>query len=417
MAWLDLEGVSKVFPGGTVAVRGLNLAVAKKELLVLLGPSGCGKTTTLRLIAGLEQPTSGEIRIDGRLMNRVRPAERNVAPAERNVALVFQNYALYPHLSVYKNLAFGLHLREGVSRAKEWFWKLLLPGKSAELAQRREEIDRRVRETASLLGIENLLKRLPRQLSGGERQRVALGRAMIRRPAVFLFDEPLSNLDAPLRTEMQRELRRLHRRFEHTGIYVTHDQTEAMTLGDRIAVMNKGEIQQVGTPLEIYHQPKNRFVAGFVGTPPMNFVEGELAGDDGLEFRTEGWSLRLPSTAGVPDRTRSERRVVLGFRPQAVLRCDETTKFPKEERLHADVTWVETLGDAIVARLKVVAHLEIETKSDIAQTSEGNQSLTAKWNANSGVVSGDRVEFVVNTDKIYLFDPQTGDNLGLPETG
>jgi len=407
MAWLDLEGVSKVFPGGTVAVRGLSLAVAKKELLVLLGPSGCGKTTTLRLIAGIEQPSSGEIRIGGRLINRLRPAERNVA-------LVFQNYALYPHLSVYKNLAFALHLREGVSRAKEWFWKLLLSRKSAEVAQRREEIDRRVREIASLLGIESLLKRLPWQLSGGEQQRVALGRAMVRRPAVFLFDEPLSNLEAPLRTEMRRELRRLHRRFEQTGIYVTHDQTEALTLGDRIAVMNKGEIQQVGTPLEIYHQPKNRFVAGFIGTPPMNFVEGELAGDDGLEFRAEGWSLRLPSTVGVSDRARSERRVVLGFRPQAVQLCDETTKSPKEGRLHADVIWVETLGDAVVAQLRIE---RIESRSDIVQASEGNLSLTAKWNANSGVVSGDRVEFVLNLDNIYLFDPQTGDNLGLPEMG
>ncbi len=274
MAGVVLENVSRVYPGDVSAVKGIDLEVRDREFLVLVGPSGCGKTTTLRLIAGLEEVSLGKIVIDARLVN-------DVPPKDRDIAMVFQNYALYPHLTVYRNLAFGLELREGVG-GLGWLWQWALPpGRKATLRQRRRTIDQRVLEAARVLGIEELLQRYPRQLSGGERQRVALGRAMVRSPAVFLFDEPLSNLDAKLRVEMRRELKQLHRRLQTTMIYVTHDQVEALTLGDRIVVMNEGKIQQVGRPMEVYDWPANRFVAGFIGTPAMNFIGGELSDSNG----------------------------------------------------------------------------------------------------------------------------------------
>ena len=234
MARVDLEGVSRVFPGGVVAVDNLNLTVKDQELLVLVGPSGCGKSTTLRMIAGLEEVTAGEIRIGGRSVN-------DTPPKDRDIAMVFQNYALYPHMTVYKNMAFGLQLRYGVSWFKQALYRIARPAEAARLAQRRLEIDERVRQAAATLGIDKLLERMPRQLSGGEQQRVALGRAIVRQPAAFLFDEPLSNLDAKLRAETRRELKQLHGRLKATMIYVTHDQVEALTLGDRVAVMDRGK--------------------------------------------------------------------------------------------------------------------------------------------------------------------------------
>jgi multiple sugar transport system ATP-binding protein len=247
MASVVLKHLDKKYPNGFHAVRDLNLEIADGEFIVLVGPSGCGKSTTLRMVAGLEEATSGEIYIGDRLVN-------DVAPGDRDIAMVFQNYALYPHMSVYQNMAFGLKMRR-------------MPKK---------EIDSRVREAAEILSIEAMLDRRPRELSGGQRQRVALGRAIVREPKVFLFDEPLSNLDAKLRVQMRAEIARLHRRLQTTIIYVTHDQVEAMTLGDRIVLMNHGVIQQVDAPMEIYRRPANRFVASFIGSPAMNFIAGEV---------------------------------------------------------------------------------------------------------------------------------------------
>ncbi|HHW15219.1 MAG TPA: sn-glycerol-3-phosphate ABC transporter ATP-binding protein UgpC, partial [Firmicutes bacterium] len=263
MASVTLKGVSKRF-GNVTAVDNVNLEIADREFVVLVGPSGCGKTTTLRMVAGLEEITEGEIYIGERLVN-------DVAPKDRDIAMVFQNYALYPHMNVYDNMAFALKIRK----------------------VRRDEIDRRVRAAAQLLGIENLLDRKPKALSGGQRQRVALGRAIVREPKVFLMDEPLSNLDAKLRVQMRSELSKLHNRLQTTVIYVTHDQTEAMTMGDRIVVMKDGKVQQVGTPLDIYEHPANVFVAGFIGSPAMNFFQVRLDEANGQLFADFG-SFRLP---------------------------------------------------------------------------------------------------------------------------
>ena len=303
MARVALAGVRKVYDNGFVAVENATFEIADGELMVLVGPSGCGKSTLLRMIAGLETVTSGSIAIGDRVVNDVPPKQRDVAmvfqrsdhtphnpvhvpPKQRDIAMVFQNYALYPHMSVYDNMAFGLKLRH-LSKA---------------------EIDERVRRAASMLGLEKVLDRKPRQLSGGQRQRVALGRALVREPAAFLLDEPLSNLDAKLRLQTRAEIARLHQRLEATMIYVTHDQIEAMTLGHRIVVLDAGEIQQIDTPLNLYRQPANRFVAGFIGSPPMNFFEGRI--DDG-RFISD--SLTIPLA-----RAPKQGAVALGIRPEHV---------------------------------------------------------------------------------------------------
>ncbi|MCL4219094.1 MAG: sn-glycerol-3-phosphate ABC transporter ATP-binding protein UgpC, partial [Candidatus Hydrogenedentes bacterium] len=252
MARVELINVKKIYAGGIEAVKSASIEINDKEFVVLVGPSGCGKSTTLRMIAGLEEVSEGEIYIGDTLVN-------DVPPKNRDIAMVFQNYALYPHMTVYKNMAFGLMLRK----------------------YPKKEIEQRVRDAARILGIEHLLDRKPKALSGGERQRVAVGRAIVRQPKVFLFDEPLSNLDAKLRVQMRAEISKLHTRLQSTMIYVTHDQVEAMTMGDRIVVMLHGEIQQIATPLELYHTPVNKFVAGFIGSPPMNFLEGAISAEDG----------------------------------------------------------------------------------------------------------------------------------------
>jgi len=290
MAGVVLAGVSRVYPGGFQAVQHLDLEVRDKEFLVLVGPSGCGKSTTLRMIAGLEEASGGEIRIGGRVVN-------DVAPKDRDIAMVFQNYALYPHMSVYRNMSFGLELRYGSGWLQRAWRRLFQPARAAELSVARSGIDQQVRSAAKMLGIEPLLERMPRQLSGGERQRVAVGRAIVRQPAAFLFDEPLSNLDARLRVDMRRELRQLHRRLQATIVYVTHDQVEALTLGDRVAVMDQGAIHQIGSPMEVYDHPKDRFVAGFIGSPPMNFLEGRIKDEGSLRYGTSGWAVSLDPTA------------------------------------------------------------------------------------------------------------------------
>ena len=294
MASVKLEGIRKIYPGNPehVAVHGVDLDVADGEFVVLVGPSGCGKSTTLRMIAGLESISAGKLSIDGRMMN-------DVPPKNRDIAMVFQSYALYPHMSVRENLAFALKLR-GASR---------------------DEIESRVSKAAETLAITDYLNRTPKQLSGGQRQRVALGRAIVREPKVFLFDEPLSNLDAQLRVQMRREISRLHKDLGATMIYVTHDQVEAMTLGDRIVVMNKGHVQQIDTPMNLYDRPRNRVVAGFIGSPGMNFIDGALVrGEKGMQFLAEpnAFTVDLPASLNERMEGFDGTAVTLGIRPEDV---------------------------------------------------------------------------------------------------
>jgi multiple sugar transport system ATP-binding protein len=382
------------------------LEVRDREFLVLVGPSGCGKTTTLRLIAGLEEVSLGKIVIGARLVN-------DVPPKDRDIAMVFQNYALYPHLTVYRNLAFGLELREGVG-GLGWLWQWALPpGRKAALVKRRRAIDQRVLEAARVLGIEALLQRYPRQLSGGERQRVALGRAMVRSPAVFLFDEPLSNLDAKLRVEMRRELKQLHRRLQTTMIYVTHDQVEALTLGERIVVMNEGRIQQVGRPMEVYDWPANRFVAGFIGTPAMNFIGGELSDDNGQwRFRRDNWSVPLAgrlSEASSPVAAR--RAALLGVRPEDVrvepadsVGTDATVRREAAGAIFGVVNLVEMLGDATIVTV------ELDRLEDAAGHQGDEMYVVSKMEPRNDLQAGQRVSLQVEAGKLHVFDPATGKN-------
>ena len=332
MAGVRLEDVTKTFRstrGEVRAVDGLNLAISDREMVVLVGPSGCGKTTTLRLIAGLEEPTAGTIRIGERAVN-------NVAPKDRDIAMVFQNYALYPHMTVFKNMAFGLKMRR-------------VP---------KHEIKRKVGEVAEMLGLEHHLDRKPSALSGGERQRVALGRAIVRKPQVFLFDEPLSNLDAGLRRQMRSEIKSLQRNLETTMVYVTHDQEEAMTLGDRIIILRDGVIQHIGVPLEVYRRPANRFVGGFIGTPPMNFFSGRLeGGHDGISFNGGIGRLEMPPEFTARLRPYCGDAVVLGVRPEH-LQLGAASKAASVDRPRnlaevgeATVHLVEPLGDSINVHL------------------------------------------------------------------
>ena len=323
MASVSFQRVSKVFPDGTTAVSELDLHVEDGRFVVLLGPSGCGKTTTLRLLAGLEEVTSGKILLDGRVVN-------DLEPKDRDLAMVFQNYALYPHMTVEKNLGFSLKLR-GVKRA---------------------EIRRAVSEVAALLGLGDLLKRRPRALSGGQCQRVALGRAIIRRPCVFLFDEPLSNLDAKLRTDMRTELKALHERLRTTSIYVTHDQAEAMTLGEQVAVLCEGRLQQFAAPLEVYDLPTNRFVAGFVGTPTMNFIDGNLTGGrTSLAFECPIGHLRLPAGHATRLVGHSGRPVTLGIRPEHLVVCPPAAGLDDAAAFPVSIRMIEPLGDRCYMRL------------------------------------------------------------------
>ena len=286
MAEVKLEQISKSYDGKKTVVDNVTLTIEDKEFMVIVGPSGCGKSTTLRMIAGLEEISGGNLYIDNNPVN-------NIPPKDRDIAMVFQNYALYPHMSVFDNIAFGLKLRK-------------FP---------KNEIAGRAKEAAAILELDDLMQRKPKQLSGGQRQRVALGRAIVRQPKVFLFDEPLSNLDAKLRVQMRKEIKKLHRKLNATMIYVTHDQTEAMTMGDRIAVMDKGVLQQVDTPLNLYDNPANKFVAGFIGSPPMNFIEGKITGADKRIFESSDGSIKIPVT-DIFEYQKSP--VLLGIRPEYV---------------------------------------------------------------------------------------------------
>jgi multiple sugar transport system ATP-binding protein len=316
-----LKDVTKIYSGEVLAVKDVTLQVADKEFAVLVGPSGCGKSTILRMIAGLEEITAGDIYNDGERVN-------DVPPKDRDIAMVFQNYALYPHMTVYNNMAFGLKLRR----------------------YSKSEIEKRVKEAAEILGITLLLDRKPKALSGGERQRVAVGRAIVRQPKVFLFDEPLSNLDAKLRVQMRTEISKLHNRLQATMIYVTHDQTEAMTMGDRIVVLNQGVIQQIDDPLSLYHSPANRFVAGFIGSPPMNFVQGSLQVESGsLNFKSDGFSLKIPDQMRESLQQHGASEVTFGIRPEDILAGD----IPEDAAVEAQVEVVEPLGSEVILYLMV----------------------------------------------------------------
>ena len=364
MAQVVLKALQKRFDE-VVAVRDLTLTVRDREFVVLVGPSGCGKTTTLRMIAGLEEATAGEIYIGDRLVN-------DLPPKDRDIAMVFQTYALYPHMAVYDNMAFGLRMR-GFPRA---------------------EIDRRVREAAALLGIEDLLRRKPRQLSGGQRQRVALGRAIVRHPQFFLFDEPLSNLDARLRVQMRVELKRLHERLLTTAIYVTHDQVEAMTLGDRVVVMKDGAVQQVGDPLGIYRHPRNRFVAGFIGSPAMNFLDATVAGSpEGLWVEAPGLRLRVPEAQAAALAPYRGRPVTLGVRPEDLGEAGHGD--PPHARAEAVVEVVEPLGNEILLDVRV-----------------GPFPLVARVPPTSRVRVHDKITLAFHPERFHFFDPQTEQAIG-----
>jgi multiple sugar transport system ATP-binding protein len=358
MATVELQNLSKIYEGGVKAVDNANISVGDKEFLVLVGPSGCGKTTTLRCIAGLEEITDGELSIDGTRMN-------DVAPKDRDIAMVFQNYALYPHMSVYENMAFGLKIRK----------------------YPRSEIETRVRDAAQILDIEELLDRKPKALSGGQRQRVAVGRAIVRKPKVFLFDEPLSNLDAKLRVQMRAELASLHTRLQATMVYVTHDQVEAMTMGDRIVVMRDGLIQQIGTPLALYNTPVNRFVAGFIGSPPMNIMKVNLKeSGGGLVIEEAGFQIEV--AAAHQDRLRSHvgRDLFMGIRPE-------------------DLTYAEgARGGAITASVDVVEPLGAETHIYLTV---GSNQLIARVGPEVDVRVGTEIALSPNMDRVHYFDLET----------
>lgn len=365
MASVTLKNVYKRY-GNVTAVKDANLEIRDKEFIVLVGPSGCGKSTTLRMIAGLEEVTEGTISIGDTIVN-------DIPPKDRDIAMVFQNYALYPHMDVYNNMAFGLKLRK-------------FP---------KDEIDRRVKEAARILGIENLLDRKPKALSGGQRQRVALGRAIVREPKVFLMDEPLSNLDAKLRVQMRAELAKLHNRLQTTIIYVTHDQTEAMTMGDRIVVMKDGVIQQVGAPLEIYNSPDNVFVAGFIGSPAMNFIDAVIRKDgerfivDAKSFQLEIPAEKAKSISKLGDYV--NKPVIFGIRPEDI----EDAAFVDDSLKHnnvvtADVDVTEPMGAEVYAYF-----------------SSGDKTFVARLEPSTQARDGGRLEVVFDMNKMHLFDPNT----------
>ena len=402
MANLQLERVSKRFPDGTVAVDQVSLKIEDREFLVLVGPSGCGKSTTLRLISGLEASTSGDVIIGGQVMT-------HVAPKDRDIAMVFQDYALYPQMSVYKNLSFGLKLRYGGGVIARGLRKIFRSQRAAELAQLRSGIDEQVRQTALRLGIEDLLDRKPHQLSGGERQRVALGRAIVRNPAAFLFDEPLSNLDAKLRQQMRFELKRLHRDLQATMIYVTHDQVEAMTLGDRVAVMNEGKILQVGRPLEVYQCPANLFVARFVGSSPINLCQGTVRQlSDRIRFNGR---FQIEWTPGESDidrgshllgSSRNSRKVVLGFRSEDVRVSDRPGSFEVE------VIEIDRLGESTLAYTK---ERDAQKKEMSIGAGEAEGSILVRLDADEKLDVGDCLNLFIDPNRMLWFDPETGENL------
>lgn len=361
MSSLSLRKVNKLY-GDVQAVKDFNLEIADKEFIVLVGPSGCGKSTTLRMIAGLEEISLGEIHIGDRLVNAL-------PPKDRDIAMVFQSYALYPHMNVYENMAFGLRLRHFA----------------------KSDIERRVREAAQILEIETLLERKPKQLSGGQRQRVALGRAIVRQPSVFLFDEPLSNLDAKLRVQMRREISKLHQRLQATIIYVTHDQVEAMTLGDRIVIMSAGETKQIGSPLEVYQQPANTFVAGFIGSPNMNFFNGTVkSAENVLEIVTPDFSISIPQADGALSNA-IDQELTFGIRPEDICEIDVATDTPT---LRLKVDLLEPMGSEVI----IYGHV-------------GSTELVAKAPPGTTLRVDDEVALSLNVEKLHAFEAQSGERL------
>lgn len=366
MASLILKNINKYYEDGFQAVKNLNLKIEDKEFLVLVGPSGCGKSSTLRMIAGLEDITNGELYIDSKIVN-------DIPPKDRDIAMVFQNYALYPHMSVEENMAFGLKLRK----------------------VDKKEIKQKVKETAQILGIENLLKRKPKQLSGGQRQRVALGRAIVRNPKVFLMDEPLSNLDAKLRVSMRKEITKLHRRLDTTIIYVTHDQTEAMTMGTKLVVMNQGVVHQVGTPMEIYSEPENTFVAGFIGSPQINLIEADIIEEDKVYLSFDNFKLKLSDKIScfLKESKYINKKIILGIRPEDIyIKTNNNSNL--SEAYEIEIDNVEDLGSLSYLYLK-----------------SNNNHYTAKISPSSMIETGEKISIYFDMEKIHLFDSESKERM------
>lgn len=363
MAEISLQNICKTYPNGVTAVDNFCLDIHDKEFIIFVGPSGCGKSTTLRMIAGLEDITAGELMIDQKIMNEV-------SPKDRDIAMVFQSYALYPHMTVYDNIAFGLR-RKKISK---------------------EEIDKKVKEAAKILDLESQLKKKPRELSGGQKQRVAMGAAIVRNPKVFLMDEPLSNLDAKLRVQMRLEIAQLHERLGATIVYVTHDQTEAMTLGTRIVVMKDGVIQQVDSPGNLYRYPKNLFVAGFIGSPQMNFIDVDVSREGGeIYLIIGGKKLPLPIDKAKLLEGYNGKKVVLGIRPEDIEDSQSYLKTFPQWTIEAKIQVFELLGAEILLYFEYA----------------GNR-ITASVHSNTKIKQGDIVPLVLNLEKAYLFDKETG---------
>jgi multiple sugar transport system ATP-binding protein len=395
VAEIAYDSVSKVYDDGTQAVHDLDLAIEDGELMVLVGPSGCGKTTALRMLAGLEEISGGEIRIGDRVVN-------DLTPKDRDIAMVFQSYALYPHMTVEQNLAFGLKLRK-------------LPKK---------EVDERVRRAARILQIEEFLKRKPRALSGGQRQRVAMGRAIVREPQAFLMDEPLSNLDAKLRVQMRAEIHQLQRRLGVTTIYVTHDQVEAMTMGDRVAVMNTGNLQQVDTPQVLYDNPVNEFVAGFIGSPSINLVEATLEQSDGRLMVNVGEHRLAVDEQAVRNRSGLSdyigRTVILGIRPENFEDASLDSDAPQDRRMKVTCDLTEPLGSEVLVHFSTGAKRIVSsaTTADVGEDADislggedgdgaGQTRLIARVSPKTRIAEGSEIELAVDTSRLYFFDPET----------
>ncbi len=388
MGAIQINSVGKIYPDGTRALEDVSIEINDGEFVVLVGPSGCGKTTLLRMVAGLEDITEGEISIGDKVINEV-------APKDRDIAMVFQNYALYPHMSVYDNMAFSLKLRK----------------------LSKKEIDEKVKEAAKILEIVELLERKPKALSGGQRQRVAMGRAIVRNPEAFLMDEPLSNLDAKLRVQMRAELGQLHTQLETTTLYVTHDQVEAMTMGDRVAVIRKGELQQINTPREIYLHPKNIFVAGFIGSPSMNFVYANVkvsSKNITLSFGED--SIKCSADENKKLKEFDGQEIVLGIRPEAFEDSQYANSKEFSEKLNAKVTLLEQLGsDSYIHFYKDIKPVQTEAIEEIL-ADEGeditvlgdNTKFIARVNPNSTVKEGRQIALAIDPSKLHYFDPSSG---------
>ena len=389
MGAIDIKSAGKIYPNGTRASEDVSITINDGEFVVLVGPSGCGKTTLLRMVAGLEDITEGEIAIGDKTVNEV-------APKDRDIAMVFQNYALYPHMSVYDNMAFSLKLRK-------------LP---------KDEIEQKVKDAAKTLEISELLERKPKALSGGQRQRVAMGRAIVRNPQAFLMDEPLSNLDAKLRVQMRAELGQLHTQLQTTTLYVTHDQVEAMTMGDRVAVIRKGELQQIDTPREIYSNPKNIFVAGFIGSPSMNFVYAKIKSkDDVIELTFGDNQIAYKDEKKEKLESFENKEIILGIRPEAFEDGYFANEADYSESIKVKVSLLEQLGsDSYVHFYKDIKPVQTEAIEEIL-ADEGeditvlgdNTKFIARINPNSTVAEGEEIELRINPSKLHFFDPESGD--------